>query len=76
MAFSHPINDRYFEDYVEGDVHAFGSIFVDGDEVVSFAKRFDPQVFHTDPEAAKCTAFWRAHRQRLAHRRTHDAALF
>jgi acyl dehydratase len=57
MAFSHPINDRYFEDYVEGDVHAFGSIFVDGDEVVSFAKRFDPQVFHTDPEAAKCTAF-------------------
>jgi acyl dehydratase len=57
MAFSRPIHDRYFEDYVEGDVHSFGSILVEADEVVSFAKRFDPQEFHTDPEAAKRTAF-------------------
>jgi acyl dehydratase len=53
MAFSHPIDDRYFEDYVEGDVHTFGSIAVEADEIIAFAKRFDPQRFHIDPEAAK-----------------------
>ncbi len=57
MAFSHPIDDRYFEDYVEGDVHAFGSIAVEADEIIAFARRFDPQRFHTDPEAAKQTPF-------------------
>ncbi len=53
MAFAHGIDDRYFEDYVEGAVHNLGSIAVEPDEVVAFAKRFDPQSMHTDPEAAK-----------------------
>jgi acyl dehydratase len=57
MVFSHPIDDRYFEDYVEGDVHSFGSIAVEADEIIAFARRFDPQIFHTDPEAAKQTIF-------------------
>ncbi len=57
MAFAHPIGDRYFEDYVEGDVHSFGSIAVEAAEIVAFAKRFDPQLFHVDPEAAKATPF-------------------
>jgi len=57
MAFSHPIDDRYFEDYVEGDVHAFGSIAVEADEIIAFAKRFDPQSFHTDPAAAERSPF-------------------
>jgi acyl dehydratase len=57
MTFSRPISDRYFEDYVEGDVHRFGSIVVELDEVIGFAKRFDPQTMHTDPEAAKHTHF-------------------
>jgi len=57
MAFSRPIDDRYFEDYVEGDVHTFGSIAIEADEIVAFAKRFDPQRLHTDPEAAKATPF-------------------
>jgi acyl dehydratase len=57
MTFSRPISDRYFEDYVEGDVHRFGSIVVELDEVIGFAKRFDPQAMHTDPEAAKRTPF-------------------
>ena len=52
MAFSHPINDRYFEDYVEGDVHTFGSIAVEADEI-SPSRTFDPQRFHIDPEAAR-----------------------
>jgi acyl dehydratase len=57
MAFKTPINDRYFEDYIEGDIHRFGSIAVERDEVIAFAKRFDPQSFHVDPEAAKLTQF-------------------
>jgi len=53
MPFLHPITDRYFEDYVEGDVHHLGTIGVEADEIVAFGKKFDPQPFHTDPEAAK-----------------------
>ncbi len=52
MPFKHPINDRYLDDYVEGDVHEFGEIAVDETEVLAFAKRFDPQSIHTDPEVA------------------------
>jgi acyl dehydratase len=57
MPFSHPSNDRYFEDYVEGEIHSFGDILVDGDEIISFGKRFDPQTFHVDPIKAKQSAF-------------------
>jgi acyl dehydratase len=55
--FNTPINDRYFEDYIEGDIYRFGSIAVEANEVIAFAKRFDPQAFHVDPDAAKLTAF-------------------
>jgi len=44
---------RYFEDYIAGTTQEFGSIEVEHAEVLSFAQRFDPQTFHTDPEAAK-----------------------
>ena len=57
MPFLRPISDRYFEDYVEGDVHRFGTIAVEADEIVAFANRFDPQTLHTDPEAAKSGPF-------------------
>lgn len=57
MTFSRPISDRYFEDYVEGDVHRFGTIEVEADEIIAFAKRFDPQTMHTDPKAAKSGPF-------------------
>jgi acyl dehydratase len=57
MTFARPITDRYLEDYVEGDVHHFGTIAVEADELIAFAKRFDPQVMHTDPEEAKKTPF-------------------
>ncbi len=55
--FSTPITDRYFEDYVPGAVYEFGSITVTQDEILAFAKDFDPQDFHNDPEAAKQTVF-------------------
>lgn len=49
--------DRWFEDYEPGSVHEFGSIVVPEDEVLAFGRRFDPQVFHTDPEAAARTEY-------------------
>lgn len=55
--FHVPTENRYFEDYLVGSVHEFGSIAVEQDEVIAFAKRFDPQVFHTDPESATNTIF-------------------
>lgn len=55
--FTVPAERRYFEDYVPGSIHEFGSIAVEQDEVIAFAQRFDPQVFHTDHELAKSTIF-------------------
>ena len=57
MAFLHDVNDRYFEDYIEGDVHNFGSVKVEMDEIISFAERYDPQPIHTDPDVAKLGPF-------------------
>ncbi|HEX8693693.1 MAG TPA: MaoC family dehydratase [Longimicrobium sp.] len=52
MSFSVPPGERYFEDYRPGAEHEFGPIAVEEAEVLAFGRRFDPQVFHTDPEAA------------------------
>ena len=49
---SEPLLTRYFEDYLPGSVHEFGSAEVEESEIIEFAKRFDPQEFHIDPEAA------------------------
>ena len=46
-------DNRYFEDYVAGAVHEFGSIAVEEREVINFGKRFVPLSYHTDPELAK-----------------------
>jgi acyl dehydratase len=51
------IERRYFEDYVAGTIHEFGTITVEENEIIAFGRRFDPQVFHTDPEAAKSTIY-------------------
>ena len=55
--FTIPIQERYFEDYPVGSVYEFGSITVEEADVIAFARQFDPQDFHTDPEAAKNSAF-------------------
>ncbi|MBI5251763.1 MAG: MaoC family dehydratase [Desulfomonile tiedjei] len=57
MTFTTPVEDRYFEDYIPGTVHEFGSITVEEAEIISFAQRFDPQPFHTDPVAARKSVF-------------------
>lgn len=56
-AFPTPPSDRYLEDYVKGAVHEFGEIEVQEAEIISFAKKFDPQLFHIDPEGAKGTVY-------------------
>ena len=50
-------HDRYLEDYVVGAIYEFGSITITEDQIVQFGKKFDPQVFHTDPDRAKETVY-------------------
>jgi len=56
-SFPTPIDRRYFEDYVTGAVHEFGTIDIDEDDIIRFAREYDPQPFHTDPLAARATPF-------------------
>jgi acyl dehydratase len=55
--FNPPIDDRYFEDYTHGSVYEFGPMRVDEEEMIEFARRYDPQPYHVDPEAARESAF-------------------
>ena len=48
---------RTFEDFNPGDRHDLGSTMVDEAEMLAFARRFDPQPFHVDAEAAVGTPF-------------------
>ena len=43
---------RYFDDYLPGAMYDCGSVSVSEDEIVSFARQFDPQPIHVDPGAA------------------------
>ncbi|HRK24646.1 MAG TPA: MaoC/PaaZ C-terminal domain-containing protein, partial [Beijerinckiaceae bacterium] len=42
-----------FEDFVPGTVIGYGDKRVDKDEMIAFARIFDPQPFHIDEEAAR-----------------------
>jgi acyl dehydratase len=46
-----------FEDFTPGRLFDLGSTVVDRDEMVAFARRFDPQPFHVDEEAAAKSIF-------------------
>uniref|UniRef100_UPI0035CBACCB MaoC family dehydratase n=1 Tax=uncultured Sphingomonas sp. TaxID=158754 RepID=UPI0035CBACCB len=50
---------QYFEDIVVGSKASFGSYEVLHDEVVAFAKAYDPQPFHLSAAAAAETYFGR-----------------
>jgi acyl dehydratase len=49
----------YFEDIVVGASASFGSYAVTREEVINFARAYDPQPFHLDDEAAAATHFGR-----------------
>ncbi|HTO39405.1 MAG TPA: MaoC family dehydratase [Rhizomicrobium sp.] len=47
----------WFEDIKIGARQELGSYIFTQDEIIAFARKYDPQVFHIDPEAAKQTMF-------------------
>lgn len=47
----------YWEDFTEGMTMEFGPKKVERDEVITFAKAFDPQPFHLSEEAGKASLF-------------------
>jgi acyl dehydratase len=49
--------EQYFEDFAVGQTFATGRHRVDKDQIVTFAKQFDPQYYHLDEEAAKQSPF-------------------
>src|SRR3712207_7019755 len=49
--------ERWFEDYVPGTTAEHGPLRVEEDDVVDFGRRFDPQPFHVDAEAAAAGPF-------------------
>jgi len=48
---------RYLEDFVPGDVYRAGSVRLTEAEIVEFARRYDPQPFHLDAEAARASTY-------------------
>lgn len=52
-----PHRERFFEDYRSGEVAEFGNHTVTEEEVIDFARRYDPQPFHVDREAARQTIY-------------------
>lgn len=52
-----PRKTYYLDDLTVGQRFTSGTYHVTTDEIVAFARHFDPQPFHTDPEAAKHTFF-------------------
>jgi acyl dehydratase len=49
--------ERWFEDFNPGDVFEFGDYPMSEAEILEFAGKYDPQPFHTDPEAARSSIF-------------------
>ena len=47
----------YWEDFKVGDTEPMGERVVDKDEVIAFAKAYDPQPFHVDEAAAKASMY-------------------
>jgi acyl dehydratase len=47
----------YFDDFVVGQALEMGSVLVSEQEILAFARQFDPQPFHIDTDAAKQSIF-------------------
>jgi acyl dehydratase len=50
---------RSFDELVVGSTFGSATYEVTADEIVAFARQYDPQPFHLDPEAARASAFGR-----------------
>ena len=49
--------ELHFEDFEAGQVFELGSRTVTAEEIVAFARAWDPQPFHTDAHAAEASPF-------------------
>jgi hypothetical protein len=75
MPFLRPISDRYFEDYLEGEVHraegtVFGRLRIDMNRLWTKLFGEGDYLICTDRDSAKALD-----RQRMAHRRSHDLTI-
>ncbi len=50
------MKEHYLEDVRVGDRFRSAGYTVSAEEIIEYAKRYDPQPFHTDAEAAKQSA--------------------
>jgi acyl dehydratase len=48
---------RYLEDFAAGQTFNTGRHRVDKEQIIAFARQFDPQPFHTDEDAARQSPF-------------------
>ena len=48
---------RYFEDFAAGQVFELGSLTLEKDDIVAFAREWDPQSFHLDEDAAAASIY-------------------
>jgi acyl dehydratase len=49
--------ERWFEDYREGETIAFGDRTVTAEEIIAFAREYDPQSFHLSEEGGRATPY-------------------
>ena len=40
---------RYWDDYTLGEVFETEPVTVSQESIIAFAEKYDPQIFHTDP---------------------------
>lgn len=48
---------KYYDDFVAGEAEQVGDYHLTKDDVIAFGEKWDPQFFHTDPDAAGASMF-------------------
>ncbi|MCU0790057.1 MAG: MaoC family dehydratase [Nitratireductor sp.] len=68
--------------FAAGHVEQLGDHLFTADEIMAFARKYDPQIFHLDPEAAKqsvlgglCASGWHTVAMWMRKQRDHSAEL-
>lgn len=51
------MTEYYLEDFAVGQIFKTGRTRVDSEQIVAFARQFDPQPYHLDEEAARKSVF-------------------
>jgi len=51
------LRERHFEDFTPGHVATFGARTVTAEEIIAFARDYDPQEFHLSEEGGRATPY-------------------